>query len=274
MDINAAAGHPAHELALKAAFEFFDADGNGSINAAEMAAAMKRLCVAVSAEEMEAIIAGADKDRDGEVSYEEFKQMSIAASGVAAEAVRLAAAGRAQSELREAFAYFDTDGSGTIDRMELKVAMRRLGMNVGETELAAMIAEADKDADGQIDFDEFRAMCEASASGAAADFEALASVIAEGGSAEREGAYIDLEQIVLAGGTTGEGWGSVRLRRDAIEAALICVPKLIDSVLCADAAEKEVDAKEFCRVSRLMHKMVDLDPVRVSGAMHGPAPNM
>merc|ERR1711903_383750 len=50
------------------------------------------------------------------------------------------------AEIKEAFDLFDTDGSGSIDTNELKVAMKALGM------------DAKSDGDGTIDFDEFLAM--------------------------------------------------------------------------------------------------------------------
>ena len=46
-----------------------------------------------------------------------------------------------EKELKEAFAVFDTDGSGAIDRKELKRLMKRLGQNFTEQELDAMMEE-------------------------------------------------------------------------------------------------------------------------------------
>ena len=50
---------------------------------------------------------------------------------------------------------FDTDGSGTIDAKELKVAMRALGFEPKKEEIRKMIADADRDGSGVIDFPEF-----------------------------------------------------------------------------------------------------------------------
>merc|ERR1712022_30665 len=91
-------------------------------------------------------------------------------------------------EIREAFDLFDTDGSGTIDAKELKVAMRardsreeiikvfrlfdddetgkisfknlkrvaqELGENMTDEELQEMIDEADRDGDGEVNEEEF-----------------------------------------------------------------------------------------------------------------------
>lgn len=60
-----------------------------------------------------------------------------------------------KQEIREAFDLFDTDGSGTIDAKELKVAMRALGFEPKKEEVKKMIADIDKDNSGTIDFNEF-----------------------------------------------------------------------------------------------------------------------
>ena len=49
-----------------------------------------------------------------------------------------------KQEIREAFDLFDTDGSGTIDAKELKVAMRALGFEPKKEEIKKMIADIDK----------------------------------------------------------------------------------------------------------------------------------
>ena len=60
-----------------------------------------------------------------------------------------------RTEVKEAFDLFDTDGSGTIDQKELKVAMRALGFEPKKDEIMKMIKDADQDNSGVIDFPEF-----------------------------------------------------------------------------------------------------------------------
>merc|ERR1711904_327005 len=63
-----------------------------------------------------------------------------------------------KNEIKEAFDLFDTDGSGSVDAKELKVAMRALGFEPKKEEIAKMIADVDDSGDGEIDFDEFMVM--------------------------------------------------------------------------------------------------------------------
>lgn len=63
-----------------------------------------------------------------------------------------------KQEIREAFDLFDTDGSGTIDQKELKVAMRALGFEPKKEEIKKMISDIDTDGSGTIDFQEFLEM--------------------------------------------------------------------------------------------------------------------
>ncbi|KAJ0002786.1 hypothetical protein NQD34_007935 [Periophthalmus magnuspinnatus] len=63
-----------------------------------------------------------------------------------------------KQEIKEAFDLFDTDGTGTIDVKELKVAMRALGFEPKKEEIKKMIADIDKEGSGMIDFDDFLSM--------------------------------------------------------------------------------------------------------------------
>ena len=76
-----------------------------------------------------------DKDADGTITTEE----------------RIA-------EFKETFSLFDKDGDGTIPTKDLGTAMRSLGQNPTEAELADMINEVDADGNGTIDFPEFLTM--------------------------------------------------------------------------------------------------------------------
>ncbi|XP_030595277.1 caltractin [Archocentrus centrarchus] len=60
-----------------------------------------------------------------------------------------------KQEIKEAFDLFDTDGTGTIDVKELKVAMRALGFEPKKEEIKKMIADIDKEGSGTIDFGDF-----------------------------------------------------------------------------------------------------------------------
>ncbi|KAM9741231.1 uncharacterized protein cetn4 [Menidia menidia] len=60
-----------------------------------------------------------------------------------------------RQEIKEAFDLFDTDGTGTIDVKELKVAMRALGFEPKKEEIKKMVADVVKDGSGTIDFGEF-----------------------------------------------------------------------------------------------------------------------
>lgn len=60
-----------------------------------------------------------------------------------------------KSDIKEAFDLFDTEGSGTIDVKELKVAIRALGFEPKKEEIKKMIAEIDKDSSGKLSFNDF-----------------------------------------------------------------------------------------------------------------------
>ena len=61
-----------------------------------------------------------------------------------------------KQEIKEAFDLFDTDGSGSIDAKELKVAMRALGFEPKKEEIQKMIQDVDDDGSGTIEFPESR----------------------------------------------------------------------------------------------------------------------
>ena len=57
-----------------------------------------------------------------------------------------------KQEIKEAFDLFDTDGSGSIDSKELKVAMRALGFEPKKEEIQKMISDVDDDGSGTIEY--------------------------------------------------------------------------------------------------------------------------
>ena len=63
-----------------------------------------------------------------------------------------------EKEIRDAFALFDSDGSGAIDANELKIAMDALGFDIYADEAKRLIADIDADGSGTIELPEFMSM--------------------------------------------------------------------------------------------------------------------
>jgi calmodulin len=65
-----------------------------------------------------------------------------------------------EDDMRAAFKVFDIDGNGTIDEKELRATMNKLGENLSDADVKAMIHAADRNGDGKIDYEEFiKMMC-------------------------------------------------------------------------------------------------------------------
>ena len=60
-----------------------------------------------------------------------------------------------ESELKDAFRIFDADGSGAISHEEIKHIFTTLGERMTDEEVEEMIKIADRDHDGNIDYNEF-----------------------------------------------------------------------------------------------------------------------
>jgi len=60
-----------------------------------------------------------------------------------------------ENRMRETFLQFDTNGDGYISLLELHKGLLHMGVQITAVELEKMMADADKDSDDRIDFDEF-----------------------------------------------------------------------------------------------------------------------
>ena len=103
---------------------------------------------AVGAEECDRIFKAVDADGSGEIGLQEFMQ---------------ACANRESlldvESLKVSFAFFDKDRSGSVTTEELKAALGvGDGKNIEEAVWRDVINEVDANGDGEIDFEEFKAM--------------------------------------------------------------------------------------------------------------------
>ena len=95
-------------------------------------------------EEIKAAVAEADA-ADGVVGFDDF--FALASAKLASR--------DATEEILKAFKLFDDDGTGKISFKNLKRVAAELGEPICDDELRAMIDEADRDGDGEVDQAEF-----------------------------------------------------------------------------------------------------------------------
>lgn len=133
---------------LKEAFAMFDINGDGTIELNEIRQVMRKLGQNPTELELQEMISSVDDNGDKEIDFEEF--LILMKSRCLEQ--------DPEKELRDAFAVFDTDGSGSIDRKELKRLMKKLGQALTEAEVDAMMDEVDSNGDGEISYEEFKHM--------------------------------------------------------------------------------------------------------------------
>mmetsp|Transcript_1591 Transcript_1591/g.1914 ORF Transcript_1591/g.1914 Transcript_1591/m.1914 type:complete len:200 (-) Transcript_1591:1290-1889(-) len=131
-------------------FALFDEDGNGTIDIDELEKMISKLTetAAPSRKKLEAMMESVDADGDGTIDFREF--VTLMTNRVKHD--------DPDQEIIDAFNEFDKDGSGQIDKAELKQVFKALGIKVDDAGLEDIVKLADKNDDGEIDFEEFKEM--------------------------------------------------------------------------------------------------------------------
>ncbi|KAK9074564.1 hypothetical protein SSX86_007163 [Deinandra increscens subsp. villosa] len=136
------------EEELEQVFKKFDVNGDGKICASELGSIMGSLGHHPTDEELQNMIKEVDADGDGFINLEEFIELNT--KDIDSTEVL--------ENLKDAFSIFDIDKNGLITAEELLNVLKSLGENCTITESRKMIAGADRDGDGMINFDEFKDM--------------------------------------------------------------------------------------------------------------------
>ena len=133
---------------IKEAFELFDTDGSGTIDAKELNVAMRALGFEMTEEQIDHMIADVDKDGSGAIDFDEFVYMMTAKIGER----------DTKEELMKAFHIIDLDKNGKISVADIKRIAKELGESFTAQEIQEMIDEADRDRDGEVGVDDFMRM--------------------------------------------------------------------------------------------------------------------
>jgi|EP00670_Eutreptiella_braarudii_P005530 Ca2+-binding EF-hand superfamily protein len=114
---------------IKQAFDLFDTEGTGKIEAKEIKVALRALGFEPKKEEMNKIISEVDKDGSGTVDFNEFLDLLIRKMGEK----------DSREETLKAFKLFDAESKQTISIDNLKAVAADIGENMTDEELMEMI---------------------------------------------------------------------------------------------------------------------------------------
>ncbi|EEH59800.1 flagellar outer dynein arm light chain 5 [Micromonas pusilla CCMP1545] len=132
------------------AFNKFDKDGSGTIDASELKATLNAVGQSPSDEEIFQMISQVDDDNSGEIEFSEFlkviENQKVSAAQVSDE-----------TDTVEAFVALggNTDKSGEISTEKLRTVVKEFGLTI---DLDRLIREIDTDGSGKVDYEEFKAM--------------------------------------------------------------------------------------------------------------------
>lgn len=130
-------------------FSMFDRDGSGSIDAEEFRGVFEVMGMRIRDEELGLMMQDLDKNNDGAIDLEEF----ISAMRSKYKDLDL------EENVKTAFDVFDTDDSGSLSFEEMSDVLMNLGQDMTHQKIRNIMELADVDGDGEIDIDEFMAVC-------------------------------------------------------------------------------------------------------------------
>ncbi|XP_055700923.1 calcium-binding protein E63-1 isoform X3 [Phlebotomus papatasi] len=150
---------------LRTAFDLLDRNQDGHVTANELQFMLRNLGIHVRDELIDDLMKEASKTGNGLIDEAEFLQWIARIQAIKDESASSSSSSSSNQPVSEedditqdliaAFRVFDRDGNGYITRDELQTAMDMIGENVTEAQLTEMLALADLDKDGRINYEEF-----------------------------------------------------------------------------------------------------------------------
>ncbi|XP_067682555.1 uncharacterized protein [Haliotis asinina] len=133
-------------------FKKFDQDGDGQIDAKELASVLSTFSKSrVSEQRASRIIADNDTNKNGTIEINEFIAFMSAM-------VKVDTRFKSDTRMKQMFSQFDKNGDGKITADELKAVLTDTCPDITDAQIRDMVRQADLDGDGKIDYNEFVAM--------------------------------------------------------------------------------------------------------------------
>eukprot|EP00298_Acanthocystis_sp_HF-20_P016902 c21621_g3_i2.p1 GENE.c21621_g3_i2~~c21621_g3_i2.p1 ORF type:complete len:167 (-),score=68.94 c21621_g3_i2:20-469(-) len=130
---------------FKEAFSLFDKDGSSTISTKDLGTVMRSLGASPTEAEVQEMIKKVDTDGSGKVEFTDFL-------GLMAQKLKEK---DSEEDVVNAFRVFDKEGNGLVSAAELRHVLTNLGEKLTEEEVDTMLKEADIDADGNINYEQF-----------------------------------------------------------------------------------------------------------------------
>ncbi|KAH8408737.1 hypothetical protein KR215_011788 [Drosophila sulfurigaster] len=155
---------------LRTAFDLLDRNRDGRVTANELQFMLKNLGINVRDEIIHDLIREASHSGNGLINEAEFlqwvgriqalrddqqQQQQHDSDSASTASKPVDADDDVTEDLIAAFRVFDRDGNGFITRDELQTAMEMIGEPLNEQQLEQLLAIADLDQDGRINYEEF-----------------------------------------------------------------------------------------------------------------------
>ncbi|XP_038066100.1 calmodulin-1-like [Patiria miniata] len=134
----------AKKKTYKEKFNKFDKNGDGKMSKDELRGLLKSLNRSPTDANLKKVMGDVDKNKSGFIEYDEFVQLMI---DIDADI---------DKRLQTTFNGYDTDKNGFITPDELSAAYVDMGIDMSTEELQSEIKSVDLNADGKLNFEEFK----------------------------------------------------------------------------------------------------------------------
>ena len=161
--------HEPVSASVRRAFDAFDRNKNGYLEARELRAALRQMGFEADASATLAVLRQFDDDQNQRLDVYEFGLLvqeleRIAAWMEGADPLMdgghpgAALAPAVSDSVRRAFEAFDRNGNGYLEAREVRIALREMGFEADAAATSALLGQFDDDLDRRLDVHEFDAM--------------------------------------------------------------------------------------------------------------------